>query len=155
MINLTGAGLELSVSSGTERGARELNYPLAPEWADVVIIISPGLQRRATGTRWICGCSGGVDFIGQATSLLIRREKKDKSRSNWCQGSQRDDQRKSTQKSKLRMHADAAWKQWQECRFWSVFPMSRGNKTSSSLEATNLFITCHLTCYLHLVTNQS
>lgn len=34
----------------------------------------------------ICGCSGGVDPVGQATSLPIQREKRDKSHRNWCLG---------------------------------------------------------------------
>lgn len=34
-----------------EQGARELNYLLPLEWADVIIIISPGLRWRARGRR--------------------------------------------------------------------------------------------------------
>ena len=96
---MTGADLEHQLrigAPGQNKGVRELNYPLPLEWVDVIIIISPGSQRRAGGALQICGRSGGVDFIGQVASLPIQRRKGDTSRCNWCLGTRRDGQREYT-----------------------------------------------------------
>lgn len=74
-----------NIESVKKQRAWEQNYLLPLEWADVIIILSP---RTAVEGRehWqnlckICGCSSGVDPVGQVTSLP-KYGKKDKSHYN-------------------------------------------------------------------------